>query len=252
MMHSRLVAPIAAAILLLGACGSDDDGSDSTAGSVSSSPAGSTAETAGNPSTTSAAPPSKATAALLTAADLPAGWQATPDDDDDDSSDEDFTAPECAALAALDDDAALQDDDSVNLVAPDQMTTVVEGVTVAAPDAVKRAYDVFASDATIPCFNTTFTAQLQEPGALSAGLTIDGVTFAREALQAGEEAVGYVATVTVTDTKTGITAPIGVRVDAVRATNAISLLITISKPGAEPVDAVALAAAAGKKLAAVA
>src|SRR5688500_1816320 len=96
----------------------------------------------------------------------------------------------------------------------------------------KRGYDAIAADATTACLNATFTTQFQQPGALPAGVTVDGVTFAEQPLAAGEEAVSYVATVTLKGTQTGVTAPIGVRIDVIRAASAVSLVATIAKPGA--------------------
>ncbi|MCU1360334.1 MAG: hypothetical protein JWN99_1623, partial [Ilumatobacteraceae bacterium] len=162
-----------------------------------------------------------------------------------------FTAPECAALQALQTTPGLDDDASVTLTSPDGKTEVDENVTVGDHTIIAAAFQTFADPATAACLTATFTQLLSQPGALPDGVTLTGLEFAQQPLAAGIEAVGYVATITVTGEATGASAPVGIRFDAVRAGQGIAVLSTISSPGAAPIDSLAVAVAAGQKLAAV-
>jgi hypothetical protein len=258
-MKRYLLAPALAGLLLV-SCGGDDDGgtSDTTPAAAS---AGTTATTAA-PAATTAAPATTAASSVpasttanegraatltLAAADL-AGWTMAPSDDEDGSDGPDYSVPECAKLQALGESPQLQDDAEVALLAPDGKTEVDENVTVGDPAAIQAAFDTFAAPETATCLTAMFTKELSQPGAMPEGVTFGGIQFAQQPLTGGEQAVGYVATITATGTQTGITAPIGVRFDAVRAGDAIAVLTTLTTPGAAPVDPAAVATAAGQKL----
>ncbi|MCU1360333.1 MAG: hypothetical protein JWN99_1622 [Ilumatobacteraceae bacterium] len=278
----RLLTSIALGAFVLAGCGSDSGSSSSGATAAPqsiatdavSSVAPTTPATEGStavPATVAAAPTTAAPAAVpttvaptestnvnegraamgaLTAQDLP-GWTQQPSEQDDDEGDDsEFTAPECAALQALDNVPGLEDDYDVTLMSPDGKTEVDENVTVGDAADVQNAYDVFADPATAACFTATFQALFAEPGSLPDGVTVTGIEFAQQPLTAGDQAIGYLATITVTGEATGVSAPVGVRIDAVRKADAVALISTISTAGAAPVDAAAIAAVAGTKLAA--
>ncbi|MBI5089030.1 MAG: hypothetical protein HZB15_09285 [Actinobacteria bacterium] len=260
----RVVGVLAVGLLGLVGCGDDDDDADSTNESSQTSPSTDSADTAAAADSTASTsamtsmPPEsttvaedRAAAALLTPAEL-TGWTVQPEDDDDDDDDLSFDAPECATLKALDDGESLENDAETTLLSPDQATQVMEHVTAGEAGAAQQAFDAFAAPETATCLSSLFTASLSEPGAMPEGVTLSAVEFAQEPLTAGDQAIGYVATITVTGEETGITAPIGIRFDSVRTGEAIALVLTITTPGGAPVDAAALIAAAGEKLAAAA
>jgi hypothetical protein len=276
-MKRALTAVLLGAIVIAG-CGDDDEPSSASQGADSSiadeSPdsatpatetvtpttaatattATATSDAATTVPATTAAPVSttenegRAAAALLTPADLP-GWTQTPDDDDD--SDFEFTGPECAGLEQLDDLPGMDDDADTTLVTPDGKVEVNEGVTVGDPANLQTAFDLFADPSTANCLTAVFTAILTQPGQAPEGVTITGVQFAQAPLAAGEQAVSYVATLTFTGNESGVSAPLGIRFDAVKSGGAIALLVTTTGPGAAPVDPAALAATAGTKLASI-
>jgi hypothetical protein len=259
----RLCGVLAVGVLGLAACGGDDDGGAATTEGVDTTAAASATtegmpsdSTGSAPTTSGAAPESttanegRAAAALLTPTEL-TGWAAQPDDDDDDAELE-FDPPECAQLQAVEDLPGMEDDAEVKLISPDTATEVNEQVTVGDPASVQTAFDTFADPQTATCLTTLFTTLLSQPGAMSDGVTLSGIQFAQQPMTGGDQAVGYVATITVTGEQTGETAPVAIRFDAVRTGDAIALLMTVTTPGGAPVDASAIVAAAGEKMRAAA
>ncbi|MGD9999517.1 MAG: hypothetical protein AB7L17_02445 [Ilumatobacteraceae bacterium] len=264
----RLCGVLAVGVLGLAACGGDDDGGAATTDGVDTTAAASATtavmppdsssvdSTSSAPNTSGAAPESttanegRAAAALLTPTEL-TGWAAQPEDDDDDA-ELAFDPPECAQLQAVEDLPGMEDDAEVKLVSPDTATEVNEQVTVGDPASVQTAFDTFADPQTATCLTTLFTTLLSQPGAMPDGVTLSGIQFAQQPMTGGDQAVGYVATITVTGEQTGVTAPIAIRFDAVRTGDAIALLMTITTPGGAPVDAAVIVAAAGEKMRAAA
>lgn len=250
-----------ASVGLLG-CGSDNGGAgastppvatadaeaESTTSEVSSTAAMTTTaatETTAAPLSVSETTPGQAIAAtaLLTTDDLP-GWTVVPPEGDD-TGGVVFDQPECADLQALETDPGLQDDASGKLVSPDGATLLQQGVTVGDPAAVQRAFDTFAAPTVATCLQAAFTAALQAPGQLPAGASLDSVELTQQAITAGDQAIGYAGTVTLSGAGT---ATVGLRVDAVRHAGAITLLITIAGPLAQPTDPAAIATAAAARL----
>jgi hypothetical protein len=260
-------------------CGSDDKASSTTAAAAVTTAVGaaSTASATTAPSETTAAPTTapgttaaqgattsvagasssaaptsttpnegKAAASLLTAQDLP-GWKVQADDGSDDSG-LDFAAPECADLKAIGDDPKMQDDASVGLVAPDEQTFVQEQVTVGDPASVQNAFNVVKDPKTATCLTALFTAALQQPGLLPAGVSISGLQFAQQPLQGGEEAIAYTSSIGVTGGNANTSAQLGLRFDAIRTGGDIALLFTIALPGGAVVDPAAVATAAAGRL----
>jgi hypothetical protein len=274
----RAMTLIAVGAFVLVGCGSDNETlppAESTAESATDATSASTpAETvppteaptttaAPEPTTTAAPAPStnaaptesttpnegRAAMAALTPQDLP-GWSVGPADEDDDDEHSEFDIPECAVLQALEDVPGLEDDFDAALVSPDGKVELDENVTVGDPAIVQSAFDAFADPSTAGCLTAIFTSLLSQPGVMPEGVTMTGIEFAQQPMVGGDQAIGYLATITVTGTATGVSAPIGVRFDAVRTGPAVAVLTTISTPGAAPVDAAAVIAAAGAKLAA--
>ena len=262
----RWSAAVCVTALLVTSCGDDDEGgSDTTAAESEESSASTPASSVGTPTTAStpttaatSAPDSttagdaetaspEAQAALLTPDDLQ-GWSVVPDDDDEDP---EFSAPECAAVQALDDDPAMQNEANIDLVSPDGGTRVTHSVVIGEPEVVDRAFAVVADPNFPACLNAAFTGLLSRPGQLPDGVTLAGVEFASEPLQAGDAAAGHAGTVTLTGPD-GTTQTVNVRMDAVRAGDAAGLLITLASPGAAPIDPTEIAVAAATRMAAAA
>jgi hypothetical protein len=270
----RALTALALSAMVVAGCGGSDDAAPASAASTpapesSTAPApDAAASTTGAPTTaaattaapTTAAPTTaaptesttvnqgRAAAALLTTTEL-TGWTQGPADEDD--SDLQYDAPECAALQQIESLPGSDDDADTTLIAPDGKLQIDENVTVSDAATVQTVFNVFSDPVTADCLTALFTTLLSQPGATPEGVTITGIQFAQEPLTGGEQAVGYVATLTFTGTETGVSAPLGFRFDAVKQGEALALLVTTIGPGADPVDPAAIAAAAGAKLAAV-
>jgi hypothetical protein len=254
--HLRVVGSVCLVAALAASCGGDNKKSEPpttiAAASSPTSPAPATSATASSAAGTPTSAPSpeiqQATQALLTAADLPPGWNVHPRPISDSGSSQ-FAAPECAALKAVNDQPGMKNEAAVIMLAPDGFSQVTEQVTVTDAAVVKQAYDAFAADSTPACLQASLTAEFSQPGRLPQGAQFGGVQLQRQPAPGGEEAVNFAGQMVLNAPASQQTIPL--QLEAIRSGRGLALLTIISAPGAQPVDGNGLAAAAGKRLAAV-
>jgi hypothetical protein len=106
MLRNPLAAAVLVSSLIIAACDSEDDSSDTPAGAeAATTEAESDAATPIEPAATEAAPTQDieadtavAQAALLTLADFPPGWSETPSDNEDDNPEAERALAECAGV----------------------------------------------------------------------------------------------------------------------------------------------------------
>lgn len=110
----------------------------------------------------------------------------------------------------------MQDDASVTLVSPDKQSEVQENATVGDATSVQHAFDVVNDLKTASCLTALFTAELQKPGQLPEGVSVSGLQFTQQPVQAGDQAVGYTSSIAVTGGNANTSSQLGLRFDAVR------------------------------------
>lgn len=181
----------------------------------------------------------------MTTTDLP-GWAIQPANSDN-AADTPFNSPECAALKALNGNPALNDDASEDLVSPDKHVQISESVTVSDEANATKALDALSAPNTATCLQQVFTMALQQQQ-LPEGVSIAGLQFQQQPLQAGDQAISYIGSLGVTGGNAGTGEQLGLRMDAIRTGGNIALMFTIALPGGATIDPATIAAAAAAHL----